>query len=158
MEALLLLRDWNYRTPHVPLYLDSLSTAGLMNFLSRWSETKGKLSLYRRAMKCDARAKMTRRASAKGKFLVQDGQIERRRQDPCSDTQLVWQSSLPYNKFWEECIECLPLFQISRPDLIVTGRITIYPLPCMISSSKHSGHVQFTFSINISKTFAESLQ
>jgi len=104
---------------------------------------------------------LTRRAAAKGKFRVQDGQIGRRRQGPCSDTQLIWQGSLPYNnKFWEEFIDCLPLFQIPRPDLIVTVRITIYPLPCMISSSKHSGHVQFTISVNtrIFKSFAESLQ
>jgi len=41
-EALLLLRDCNYRTPHVPIYLDSIFTVGLMNFLSRRRETKGK--------------------------------------------------------------------------------------------------------------------
>ena len=72
---------------------------------------------------------MTRRAAAKGTFRVQDGQVERRRQGPCSDTQLVWQGSRPHNKFWEEFIECLPSFQIPRPDLVVTVRITIYPLP-----------------------------
>jgi hypothetical protein len=118
-----------------------------------------KLPLYRLVTKCLRRDKMTRQAAAMGTFRVQDGQAERRRQVPCSDTLLVWQGSLSHNnKFWEEFIECLPLFQIPRPDLIVTVRITIYPLPCMISSSKYSGHVQFTFSINIFRSFPESLQ
>jgi hypothetical protein len=102
---------------------------------------------------------MTRRAAAVGTFRVQDGETERRRQGPCSDTVLVRQGSLsPNSKFWEEFIECLPLFQIPRPDLTVTVRITIYPLPCMIFSSKYSGHVKFMFSINIFKSFPESLQ
>ena len=162
MEALLLLRDWNYRTPHVPLYLDSLSTVGLMNFHGEGKRRETRRSNFhctdvqRNATQepkwRDELPLRARSACKMDKYSAGD-------KVPAQDTQLVWQGSLPYNnKFWEEFTECLPLSQIPRPDLIVTVRITIYPIPCKISCSKHSGHVQFTFSTNIFKSFAESLQ
>ena len=127
--VLLLLRDWNYWTSHVPFICCGVNEH---SFTVKRNEGKSHRSNFhctdvQRNAKYEPKWRDDLRLGARsacktGKYSV-GGKV------PCS-RHTARTARFPFltnNKFWEEFIECLPLFpNTPRPDLIVT--VCIYNL------------------------------